>query len=100
MNELETRTVGKVMWRLLPFLIVCYFVAFLDRVNVSCNRSPPPPDQGGVSDRLGYRQPERGRGRRWDETIGLPVAGADGLSSFGGSRIVRQADRGGAPEPV
>ena len=35
MNELETRTVGKVMWRLLPFLIVCYFVAFLDRVNVS-----------------------------------------------------------------
>src|SRR5438045_7163972 len=22
------------MWRLLPFLIVCYFVAYLDRVNV------------------------------------------------------------------
>jgi ACS family tartrate transporter-like MFS transporter len=35
MNELETRTIGKVMWRLLPFLIVCYFVAYLDRVNVS-----------------------------------------------------------------
>src|SRR5271168_121347 len=35
MNELETRTIAKVMWRLLPFLILCYFVAFLDRVNVS-----------------------------------------------------------------
>ena len=35
MSELETRTIGKVMWRLLPFLILCYFVAFLDRVNVS-----------------------------------------------------------------
>ena len=64
------------------------------------NRSPPPPDQGGVSDRLGYRQPERGRGRRWNMRIGLPVAGADGVRSFDGSRIVRQSDPGGAPEPA
>src|ERR1700722_14762837 len=35
MDELETRTIGKVMRRLLPFLILCYFVAYLDRVNVS-----------------------------------------------------------------
>jgi MFS transporter, ACS family, tartrate transporter len=35
MGELETRTIGKVMRRLLPFLIACYFVAFVDRVNVS-----------------------------------------------------------------
>ena len=34
MAELESRTVRKVMWRLLPFLMACYFVAFLDRVNV------------------------------------------------------------------
>lgn len=34
MDEIEKRTIGKVMWRLLPFLIVCYFVAYLDRVNV------------------------------------------------------------------
>jgi MFS transporter, ACS family, tartrate transporter len=34
MSEIESRTVGKVMWRLVPFLIVCYFVAYLDRVNV------------------------------------------------------------------
>jgi MFS transporter, ACS family, tartrate transporter len=35
MGELERRTIGKVMGRLLPFLIACYFVAFVDRVNVS-----------------------------------------------------------------
>ncbi len=32
--EIETRTIGKVTRRLVPFLIVCYFVAYLDRVNV------------------------------------------------------------------
>ena len=25
----------KVMWRLIPILIICYFVAFVDRTNVS-----------------------------------------------------------------
>jgi MFS transporter, ACS family, tartrate transporter len=34
MLELETRTIRKITWRLLPFLILCYFIAFLDRVNV------------------------------------------------------------------
>ena len=33
-HELETRTIRKVTARLIPFLIVCYFVAYLDRVNV------------------------------------------------------------------
>jgi MFS transporter, ACS family, tartrate transporter len=32
--DMEARTVGKVSARLIPFLIACYFVAFLDRVNV------------------------------------------------------------------
>lgn len=32
--ELETRTIARVTVRLVPFLIVCYFVAYLDRVNV------------------------------------------------------------------
>ena len=32
--ELETRTMKRVTVRLVPFLIVCYFVAYLDRVNV------------------------------------------------------------------
>ena len=33
-SEIEMRTIGKVMKRLIPFLILCYFVAYLDRVNV------------------------------------------------------------------
>ena len=35
MEDVERRTIGKVMRRLIPFLILCYFVAYLDRVNVS-----------------------------------------------------------------
>src|SRR5579872_149883 len=34
MNTLETTTLAKVTKRLVPFLILCYFVAYLDRVNV------------------------------------------------------------------
>jgi MFS transporter, ACS family, tartrate transporter len=34
MNILETTTLAKVTKRLVPFLIICYFVAYLDRVNV------------------------------------------------------------------
>src|SRR3954471_19155960 len=34
MGHIEARTIRKVMWRLMPFLVVCYFVAYLDRVNV------------------------------------------------------------------
>ena len=34
MNQVEIRTVSKVAKRLVPFLIVCYFIAYLDRVNV------------------------------------------------------------------
>jgi len=35
MDGIEKRTINKVLWRLIPFLITCYFVAYLDRVNVS-----------------------------------------------------------------
>jgi MFS transporter, ACS family, tartrate transporter len=35
MDTVETRTIAKVSKRLVPFLIICYFVAYLDRVNVS-----------------------------------------------------------------
>ena len=34
MNTLEANTIAKVSSRLVPFLIICYFVAYLDRVNV------------------------------------------------------------------
>jgi ACS family tartrate transporter-like MFS transporter len=34
MAEIEQRTMDKVTWRLVPFLMLCYFIAYLDRVNV------------------------------------------------------------------
>jgi MFS transporter, ACS family, tartrate transporter len=34
MENLEARTIGKVSARLIPFLMICYFIAYLDRVNV------------------------------------------------------------------
>src|SRR6516225_1250282 len=34
MDTLEQRTMARVSARLLPFLMICYFVAYLDRVNV------------------------------------------------------------------
>ena len=33
-SSLEVRTMRQVAWRLLPFLMICYFVSFVDRVNV------------------------------------------------------------------
>lgn len=33
-STIEMRTMRRVAWRLVPFLIVCYFVAYLDRVNI------------------------------------------------------------------
>ncbi len=33
-DDVEQRTLSKVAWRFIPFLILCYFVAYLDRVNV------------------------------------------------------------------
>src|SRR5579884_3687124 len=33
--ELESRTIIKLFWRLLPFLFILYIVAYLDRINVS-----------------------------------------------------------------
>src|SRR5271166_4768210 len=33
-DDIEARTIAQVAWRFIPFLILCYFVAYLDRVNV------------------------------------------------------------------
>ena len=35
MSALENRTMRKVTWRLVPFLMACYFIAYLDRVNIA-----------------------------------------------------------------
>ncbi len=46
MSELETRTMSKVAWRLVPFLMLCYFIAYLDRVNLSFAGGPMSNDLG------------------------------------------------------
>jgi sugar phosphate permease len=33
-SDLESSTMRKVTWRLVPFLMLCYFIAYLDRVNI------------------------------------------------------------------
>jgi MFS transporter, ACS family, tartrate transporter len=38
--EIEKRTIDKVARRLVPFLILCYFIAYLDRVNISFAGGP------------------------------------------------------------
>jgi hypothetical protein len=39
MEDVERRVIGKVMRRPIPFLVLCCFVAYLDRVNVSFAKS-------------------------------------------------------------
>ena len=34
-GALEERTIWRISWRLVPLLMVCYFAAYLDRVNIS-----------------------------------------------------------------
>ena len=34
MESIERQTMAKVSWRLVPFLMFCYFIAYLDRVNI------------------------------------------------------------------
>jgi sugar phosphate permease len=34
-EALERRVMRRITWRLIPFLMICYFVAYLDRVNIS-----------------------------------------------------------------
>jgi MFS family permease len=34
-SDLELRTIRRVGWRLIPFLMLCYLIAYLDRVNLS-----------------------------------------------------------------
>jgi MFS transporter, ACS family, tartrate transporter len=34
MSDIEKQTMDKVTWRLVPFLMLCYFIAYLGRVNI------------------------------------------------------------------
>jgi D-galactonate transporter len=53
-DELEARTIASVTARLVPFLIVCYFVAYLDRVNVSFAALTMNQDLGLTASQYGF----------------------------------------------
>jgi D-galactonate transporter len=53
MGDLEQRTMSKVSWRLVPFLMLCYFIAYLDRVNVSFAGGPMSNDLGLTANQFG-----------------------------------------------
>jgi D-galactonate transporter len=46
LSEIETRTMAKVSRRLVPFLMLCYFIAYLDRVNLGFAGGPMSKDLG------------------------------------------------------
>jgi MFS transporter, ACS family, tartrate transporter len=53
MPEIEKRTMDKVTWRLVPFLMLCYFIAYLDRVNIGFAGSSMSKDLGLTSAAFG-----------------------------------------------
>ena len=54
MQDIEHRTIRKVSARLIPFLILCYFVAYLDRVNVGFAALTMNKDLGLSAPRIGF----------------------------------------------
>ena len=53
-EALENETIRRLYWRILPFLIVCYIVAFLDRVNVGFAALSMNADLGFTSSVYGF----------------------------------------------
>src|SRR5437773_391335 len=54
MEPLEQRTIAKVSARLIPFLMLCYFVAYLDRVNVGFAALTMNADLGFTAEIFGF----------------------------------------------
>lgn len=53
MNDVAERTISKISWRLLPLLMVSYFVAYLDRVNLGFAGAAMSKDLGFTSTMFG-----------------------------------------------
>jgi hypothetical protein len=51
---LEQRAIRKVTWRLIPFLMLLYFVAFLDRINIGFAALTMNRDVGLTSQMFGF----------------------------------------------
>ena len=53
-TDIERRTVARVAWRFIPFLVLCYFVAYLDRVNVGFAKLTMDADIGITDTMFGF----------------------------------------------
>ena len=53
-NDVERRVTAKVAWRFVPFLGLCYFVAYLDRVNVGFAKLTMDADIGITDTMFGF----------------------------------------------
>src|SRR5258708_36460523 len=101
MEQLEQRTIAKVSARLLPFLIVCYFAAYMDRVNVGFGAVTMPRDVGLSATAFGFGAGifflayflfevpsnlflERVGARKWIARIMLPWGVISGAMAFVG----------------
>ncbi|WP_233855968.1 MFS transporter [Paraburkholderia sp. HD33-4] len=52
--ELEKRTLRKVSWRIVPFIMLLYFIAYVDRVNIGFAALTMKADLGFTSSMLGF----------------------------------------------
>ena len=39
LSKIETETMRRITWRLLPFFMVCYFISYVDRVNAELDET-------------------------------------------------------------
>ncbi|BDB70713.1 MFS transporter [Comamonas thiooxydans] len=53
-NELEKRTLRKVGWRIVPFIMLLYFIAYIDRVNIGFASLTMKDDLGFTASILGF----------------------------------------------
>jgi MFS family permease len=50
----EQQVISKIAWRLMPLIIICYFFAFFDRVNISFAKAPLQTDLGLSNTAYGF----------------------------------------------
>jgi ACS family tartrate transporter-like MFS transporter len=53
-NDLEKRTLRKISWRIVPFIMLLYFVAYIDRVNIGFASLTMRTDLGVTASILGF----------------------------------------------
>ncbi|VVE17032.1 Putative tartrate transporter [Pandoraea eparura] len=53
-NELEKRTLRRITWRIVPFIVLLYFIAYIDRVNIGFAALTMKHDLGFSASALGF----------------------------------------------